>query len=171
MWRVCCWASRGRLLNDVWLLDIFDWKEVTGPTSAGARAAVGTVSDDVGAVLASGEGAAGRAATARRVALFWVSLDFSSSPLNPPGRFLHSCSVFFTSANSGSCSIVRTPAAPATASRFAVAALRCGSPDNSASCSAAAATYSISVGMLCPTRSAASGFLCCCRLVCSYSCH
>ncbi|CDJ49008.1 hypothetical protein, conserved [Eimeria brunetti] len=97
--------ERGRLLNDVWLLDIFDWRKVARPTAAGEESAAVAAFGGVGSAPAAGEAPAAGAA-ARETALCWVTLDFSSSPLKPPGRFLHSCSVFFTSTNDGSCSIV-----------------------------------------------------------------
>ena len=106
---ICCCRYRGRLLNDVWLLDIFDWRPVAGPIAASEAAGVGS-SGDVDPTSGSG-GDAAAAGSARDITLSWIYLDFSSSPLKPPGRFLHSCSVFYTSANDGSCSIVRMAAA------------------------------------------------------------
>ncbi|CDJ35930.1 uncharacterized protein EMH_0017800 [Eimeria mitis] len=97
--------ERGRLLNDVWLLDIFDWRRVVRPTAASEVTASGAASGNVESASMPGEATAA-AATTGEAALSWVTLDFSSSPLKPPGRFLHSCSVFFTSAGDGSCSIV-----------------------------------------------------------------
>ncbi|CDI82218.1 hypothetical protein, conserved [Eimeria praecox] len=108
----------GRLLSDVWLLDIFDWRRVAGPDT---EAATGTASGNLDPPSVSGEAGA-KAAASRQVALSWVSLDFSSSPLKPPGRFLHSCSVFFTSTNDGACSIVCLGDASAAVLRAAAAA-------------------------------------------------
>ncbi|XP_026191323.1 uncharacterized protein LOC34620213 [Cyclospora cayetanensis] len=91
--------ERGQLLSDVWVLDIFDWK--CGSQSAAPEG-------NTAAMVA--KGTTNTAAAVQRkpaVALCWVALDFSAcSPLRPPGRFLHSCSVFVKTTNDGSCCIV-----------------------------------------------------------------
>lgn len=106
-------CHRGQLLSDVWLLDIFDWRQVHRPASGGtvaaatAAASVGVSTSTLAGEVSSVGARAVEATEASNISLCWVCLDLSASPLKPPGRFLHSCSVFFKTTGDGSCCIVR----------------------------------------------------------------
>ena len=94
-------------MNDVWLLDIFDWRRRSGQAAAEATGAARPGDTN----MALSGAAAGGAGAETEVSLCWTVLDFSASPLKPPGRFLHSCSVFFKADNDSSCCFVRPSAA------------------------------------------------------------
>ncbi|CDJ62826.1 hypothetical protein, conserved [Eimeria necatrix] len=104
--------ERGQLLSDVWLLDIFDWRKAHRPASVGtaaaatAAASVGVSTSTLAGEVSSAGARAIEATEALSISLCWVCLDLSASPLKPPGRFLHSCSVFFKTTGDGSCCIV-----------------------------------------------------------------
>lgn len=106
-------CHRGQLLSDVWLLDIFDWRKAHRPASVGtaaaatAAASVGVSTSTLAGEVSSAGARAIEATEALSISLCWVCLDLSASPLKPPGRFLHSCSVFFKTTGDGSCCIVR----------------------------------------------------------------